>query len=226
MDGPGCEPCLDPSSPIDRPQIHSPALGATVLPDALIGTGPIRLPHHVVKRQRRSTRFADVKALGSAEWRAGVDNSVVGKNDRNAETVSLSKSRAAVLRVRLTPWRPRPRRPDSAKIRENIDDILDFGDDLASLVISVGIWLTLIVMAPVITFVLAALLLPVEAGLLAIIGVVLLAVRFLGITRWTLAITEPDGCETVEVCRNIVRALGRVREINGSRRRAVKLVWA
>jgi hypothetical protein len=150
----------------------------------------------------------------------------MGKHERRVDEISLSKSRTAVLRVRLVPWRPRPRRMDPAKIRDNASGLLDFGDDLASLFVRVGIWLALIVAAPLITFVLAVLLLPVEAGLLAIIGFALLAVRFAGITHWTLVITGPGGHETVEHYRNVARALSRVREINGVRGRAVELVWA
>jgi hypothetical protein len=110
-------------------------------------------------------------------------------------------------------------------MRDNAGGLLDVGDDLASMLVSLGIWLALIVAAPLIAFVLAVLLLPLEAGLLAIIGFALLAVRFAGISRWTVVITEPIGHETVELYRNVARALSRVREINGVRGRLVELVW-
>jgi hypothetical protein len=151
---------------------------------------------------------------------------LVDKHEARADEVGLSKSRTAVLRIRLVPWLPRPRRLGPAQIRDNADGLLDLGDDLASLCISVGIWLTVIVGAPLLTFILAALLLPIEVGLLALIALVLLAVRFAGITHWTLVITEPGGEEIVEHYRNIARALSRVRKINGTRRRAVQLTWA
>ena len=150
----------------------------------------------------------------------------MGKNEREAGGVRLSKSQAAALRVRLLPWRPRQRRLDPAKIRENASGVLDLGDDLASMFLSVGIWLALIVTAPLITFALAILLLPFEAGVLAVIGFVLLAVRFAGITHWTVVIAERDGRESVEHYRNVARALRRVRDVNGVLGRAVELLWA
>ena len=143
-----------------------------------------------------------------------------------SERVQLRKTSAAVIRVRLVPWRMRPRRVSSSLLRENASNILDFGDDVASLFVSIGMWLAIIVAAPVITFLLAVVLLPFEAGLVAMLALALLAVRFAGVVPWTVVLIDNSGAEKIETYRSIARALRRVRSVNGSPRRAVQLVWA
>jgi hypothetical protein len=92
--------------------------------------------------------------------------------------VRLTKTNAAALRLRVVPWRVRPRRLPSSVIRKNASNVLDFPDDFAAMFLSLGVWLMLVLGAPVITFVLAVMLLPFEATLVAIIAAGLLAIRF------------------------------------------------
>jgi hypothetical protein len=139
--------------------------------------------------------------------------------------VRLTKTQGAALRLRLVPWRLRPRRLRSSVIRKNASNVLDFPDDFGSMFLSLGLWLMLVVGAPVIAFVLAVMLLPLEATLVAIIAVGLLAIRFAGLTPWTVVLINSDGGETAEKYRSVVRAVRRVRAVNGSRRVAVQFVW-
>lgn len=139
--------------------------------------------------------------------------------------VRLTKTHAAALHLRVVPWRVRPRRLPSSVIRKNASNVLDFPDDFAAMFLSLGVWLMLVVGAPVITFFLAVMLLPFEATLVAIIAAGLLAIRFAGLTPWTVVLIHSGGEEKREKYRSLVRAIRRVRKVNGSRRVAVQLIW-
>ena len=139
--------------------------------------------------------------------------------------VRLTKTAGAALRLRVLPWRVRARRLRSSVIRDNADSVLELPDDLGSLVLSLGIWIILVIAAPVVAFVLSIVLLPFEATLVAIIAAALLLVRFAGLTSWTVVLTDTSGQETIEKFRSVVGAVRRVRSVNDSRGVAVQLIW-
>jgi hypothetical protein len=152
---------------------------------------------------------------------------VEGERERPTSRIEvrLTKTQAAALRLRVVPWRVRARVLPSSVIRKNAGNVLDVPDDFASMFLSVGIWLMLVVGAPVIAFALAVMLLPFEVTLVAIIGLVLVAIRFAGVTPWTVVLINSGGEETTEKYRSIARAVRRVRAVNSSRRIAVQINW-
>ena len=144
----------------------------------------------------------------------------------------MGERSSAVLDVRLLPWRPRLRvmRPDT--LRDGSDTLLDLGgDDLEGVVLSFVLSVLLIVLvlvaAPVIVVVMAVLLFSVELPLLLLLGVVLPAVRFLGLVPWTVLVLDPaTGEERPERFRVVWPAARRVRAVNHDRRVRVRWGWA
>jgi len=108
----------------------------------------------------------------------------------------------------------------------NPADLLTSVDDLAGLVLALGLWLAIIVAAPLIALVLAGLLLSVEVPLLLAIAVLLAVLRFAGVIPWTvLTVDAVTGVETRTQHRSIVRAVRAVRETNHDRRVQVRWTW-
>ena len=177
---------------------------------------------------RSSSREPVVQLVASiGKVPVGDTGTVTDKGERPTTQahVRLAKAQAAAFRLRVVPWGVRARRLRSSAIRTNASHVLDFPDDFAAMFLSLGIWVMLVICAPLITFLLAAVLLPFEVTLVAIIALVLLAIRFAGITPWTVVLINSGGVETTEKYRNIVRAVRRVRAVNSSSRVAVQLLW-
>lgn len=139
--------------------------------------------------------------------------------------------RAAFLDVRLLPWRPRARVMKAEDLRENADllDVATGADDpagfVAGIVVSIALWLFVLVAAPVLVLVLAALLLPAELVVVAALAVVVVLARLLGVIPWVVVEVDlPSGGETRTRHRNLLRALRQVRTVNHDRR--VRVRWA
>lgn len=141
------------------------------------------------------------------------------------EPVSLRKEHVAVIDVRLLPWRPRQRRLDPALVREHAGSVTDLADDLTSLLLTVGVWIAIVVAAPLLVVLLALALLPVELLVVVIIGVAILVVRLAGIVPWTVRITDRNGAATSESYRSLPGAIRRVRTVNTDRRIPVTFRW-
>ena len=135
---------------------------------------------------------------------------------------------SALLEVRLLPWLPRPRAMKASTLRRTVDlDQLGGVDDIAGLVLALAFWLTILLAAPVLVIVLAALLFSVELPLLIGVGLLLALARFAGLVPWTvLIINKVTGDERRESTRNVLRAVRRVREINDERRVLVRWAWS
>lgn len=135
--------------------------------------------------------------------------------------VDLRKGPVAAIRVRLLPWRPRPRTMDPKAIREAVDqaehgaDVVDFVSDTVGLVLVAGM-LVAAIGAPILVILLAALLLPFEIALVLVLAAALLLARLAGAIPWVVEIAGPDGPQ-VERYRNLIRAVRRVRALNGAK---------
>lgn len=100
-------------------------------------------------------------------------------------------------------------------------------DDLGGIVLGIVVWIGLIIAAPLVVLILAALLFSVELPIVIAIAVLLLVVRFTGITPWTvLTVNQVDGEESRETFRFLPSALKRIRETNQDRRIQVRWHWA
>lgn len=139
----------------------------------------------------------------------------------------------ALLDVRVLPWRLRPRMMKVDTVRHIVDTVadpsataLEFADS-GGLVFGFALWLALIVAAPLIVVLLAALLLSIELPIVIAIALVLVIIRFAGVVPWTVVtIDNISRTETYESYRSIFRALHRIREINGDRRVHVRWAWS
>jgi hypothetical protein len=130
----------------------------------------------------------------------------------------------ACLEVRVLPWWPR-RRIHTDDVRETTPDLTGV-DDLTGLVVMLGLWLAVIIAAPLVALVLAALFLSVEVPLLVAIALLLVVLRFAGVIPWTvLTVDAVTGAETRSRHRSILRAVRRVREVNHDRRVQVRWSW-
>lgn len=134
---------------------------------------------------------------------------------------------AAFIDVRLLPWRPRPRRIRRGRAGDGLDglDFLDgLGglDDLSGLALGVVVAIVIYLAAPLLLILLGVLLLPVELVVVAVLGALILVVRFAGIVPWTVIVTSRDDTADSERYRNVVNAVRRVREINRDGRLAVR----
>jgi hypothetical protein len=137
----------------------------------------------------------------------------------------------AVLDVRVLPWRPRRRMMDpddfvDGVISDGPDTVL-WADDLAGVVVGIGVWLFLIISAPLIVALLAVLAFSVELPLVLALGLLLAVVRFAGIIPWTVLVVDPaSGVESTERYRNLLHAVRRIREVNQVTRVPVRWSWA
>jgi hypothetical protein len=136
---------------------------------------------------------------------------------------------SALLEVRVFPWRLRTRVMKASTFRDkisNVDPTLGT-DDLSGLVIGVAGWLTILLAAPLLVLILAGALFSVELPVLVIVALVLVLARFAGLIPWMVVIVDrSSGQEQRESTRSFVRALRRVREINGDRRIVVRWAWS
>lgn len=133
-----------------------------------------------------------------------------------------------MLEVRVLPWRPRARVMNPKDLRDGaLDNVpLDGADDPAGIVLVFGIWLAIIVAAPLMVLLIAGALLSIEVPLVLLLAVLLLLARFTGVIPWTVSVADAvAGAERKETYRSIVRARRRVREINGKPRVPVRWSW-
>lgn len=139
----------------------------------------------------------------------------------------MAKPRPAALEIRALPWRPRRRKIDPNDVREGAGDVLDLADgDESGVVIVIGLLVTILafVFAPVAAVVLSIVFLPVEAGLVLLLGAIILVARFSGVIPWTVLVLTVDG-EEHQRFRLLHRAVRRVRELNGGGRPPVVWRW-
>lgn len=135
----------------------------------------------------------------------------------------------ALLEIRVFPWRPRARVMKASTLRDFASnaDPTDAIDDLTGLVVVLGVWLAILIAAPLIVLLLAGALFSIELPLLVAIAVILLLARFAGLTPWTIVIVDQlSRKERVETTRNLLRARRRIREINDERRIYVRWAWS
>jgi hypothetical protein len=100
-------------------------------------------------------------------------------------------------------------------------------DDLSGIVIGIGLWIFVLVAAPLLVIVLAGLLFPLEVSLLATLAVLIVVARLAGIVPWVIGIVnEATGEERTELSRNLVHVSRRVREINGGGGVPVHWSWS
>jgi hypothetical protein len=131
---------------------------------------------------------------------------------------------SACLDVRVLPWWPQ-RRVSTRDVRETTPDPSGV-DDLAGVFIMLGVWIAVIVAAPLIALVLAAAFLSVELPLLLAIALLLVVLRFAGVIPWTvLTVDTVTGAEARSTHRSIWRAVRRVREVNHDRSVRVRWSW-
>jgi hypothetical protein len=110
-------------------------------------------------------------------------------------------------------------------LRSNADPFCAF-DDLQGVVVGLALWLVVIIAAPLIVLVLAAVLFSVELPVVVVLGALLLLIRFTGLVPWqVLAIDQVTGEERREAYRNLWNAAERVRSLNSDRRVRVRLAW-
>lgn len=138
----------------------------------------------------------------------------------------MMAAESAFVRVRVFPWRVRPRVMKSSTLRDGFDPLTAV-DDLSGIVIGIGLWIVVIVAAPVLVFVLAGLLLPFEVSLLALLAVLIVVARLAGIAPWLIAIVNnATGEERTEQSRNLLHVIRRVRDVNGGGSVPVRWSWA
>jgi hypothetical protein len=131
----------------------------------------------------------------------------------------------ALLDVRVLPWRLRARKPDPDELRRA--NPLSGADDLEGLVIGIVLWLLIIVAAPLLALLIAAMLFTIELPVVLALALLLVVIRFAGIVPWTVVVHDVvTGEETRERHRALWRALARIREVNGDRRVEVRWAWA
>jgi len=138
----------------------------------------------------------------------------------------MGKPKPAALEIRVLPWRPRRRKFDSSDLADGAGDVLDIVDDDTGIGLVIGLVATvvLLVFAPVTAVVLSILFLPVEAGIVLVVGALLLIARFTGVIPWHVLMLTPVGDE-YETLRLLHRAVRRVRELNGGGRPPVVWRW-
>ncbi|MBD8059284.1 hypothetical protein IC607_09930 [Cellulomonas sp. JH27-2] len=139
----------------------------------------------------------------------------------------MGKPKPAALEIRVLPWRPRRRKIKPDDLREMSSDAMDFADgDDSGVVLVVGILVTVLVFvfAPIVAVVLSIMFLPVEAGLVLVLGALVIVARFTGVIPWTVLVLTPEA-EEHERFRLLHRAVRRVRELNGGGRPPVVWRW-
>ena len=145
----------------------------------------------------------------------------------------MSGLQSALLEVRVLPWRPRTRVMDPDRFRDGLTpdfDLVDAGDlggVVVGLVLGLALWIVLVLAAPLIVLGLAAAFLPVEIAAVALLALLLVVARLLGVVPWTVLVVDVvQGAEERESYRNLLRAVRRVREVNHDRRVLVRWAWA
>lgn len=133
----------------------------------------------------------------------------------------------ALLEVRVLPWRPRARVMEPQTLRDAATDPGLIGlDDLGGIVLGLALWLGILIAAPLVVLVIAAVLFSVELPVVLAVAVLLLVARFTGILPWTVVVVDlRTGDERRESYRSLLRALRRIRVLNGERRVAVRWAW-
>ncbi len=115
-------------------------------------------------------------------------------------------------------------KPDT--LREIASDVGTF-DDVSGFLFGLALAIAVIVAAPLLVLVLAVLLFSVEVPIVIALAVILLVVRFTGLMPWTVVIVDTlTGEEKTERYRLLLRAIGRIREVNADRRVKVRWAWA
>jgi hypothetical protein len=136
---------------------------------------------------------------------------------------------AALLEIRVFPWRLRTRVMKASTFRDKISSVdPTLGtDDLSGFAVGLAVWLTIMLAAPLLVLILAGALFSVEVPVLVIVALALVLARFTGLIPWTVVIVDRiSGQEQRESTRNFVRAVRRVRDINGDRRIVVRWAWS
>ncbi len=133
----------------------------------------------------------------------------------------------AFLDIRVFPWRVKTRVMDADKLRnEATNTSATYGDGLADFFIGLGLWIFIIIAAPVIVLVLAGLLLSVELPIAAALAALLLIARFVGVIPWHVIVHDnATGEERVESTRSILTAVRMVREVNLDSKVRVRWRW-
>lgn len=142
---------------------------------------------------------------------------------------SASGLDSALLEVRALPWRPRTRVMKASRLRDFVadGDPTMVADDIVGAAISLGVWLAILVAAPLIVLLLAVGLFSVELPLAFALAVLLVVGRFAGVVPWTVVIVDRvTGTEQRETYRNLLRAVRRIRSVNVDRRVTVRWAWA
>ena len=125
----------------------------------------------------------------------------------------------------MLPWLPR-RRVSTDDVRAGNPLDPTYADDIAGALVMLGLCLAVIIGAPLIALVLAALFFSVEVPLLLAIALLLAVLRFAGVIPWTvLTVDTVTGAETRTTHRSIWRAVRRVREVNHDRQVRVRWSW-
>lgn len=135
----------------------------------------------------------------------------------------------AMLDVRVLPWRPRARVMKASTLREGLSnfDPLGVGDDLHGFVLGLAAWLAIIVAAPLVVLVLAAVLLSVELPVVVGVAALLVVIRFTGLVPWEVLVLDPvSGGERRESHRSLLRAARAIRAVNGERSVRVRWAWS
>jgi hypothetical protein len=134
----------------------------------------------------------------------------------------------AVLDVRVLPWRPHARVVKPSTLRDLVgsDPLGNSSGDDVELVIGLGVWLAVMIAAPLLVLVLTVLLLSVEIPVVIALGLLLGVIRFAGVVPWTVTITDTlSGAETHETFRNLIHTVRRIRGINSVQHVPVRWAW-
>jgi hypothetical protein len=115
---------------------------------------------------------------------------------------------------------------DPDTLRDGIDPFVG-ADDLGGVLVGLVLWVLVVVTAPLLVLVIAALLLSVELPVAVAIGLLYLVARFAGVVPWTVLVIDPEaGTERRERYRTLWGAVSRVRAVNGGGRTEVRWAWA
>jgi len=137
-------------------------------------------------------------------------------------------SELAFLEVRLFPWRLRPRVMEAKKLRDGTDPFSGIAafDDLAGVVFGLALWIAVLIAAPLIVLVLAALLFSIELPLLIVIALLLVIARVIGVIPWVVGVVDQrTGLARYERTRSLFRAVRLVHEVNGEHGVPVRWHW-
>jgi hypothetical protein len=98
---------------------------------------------------------------------------------------------AALLEVRVFPWRLRTRVMKASTFRDKISSVdPTLGtDDLSGFVVGLAVWLTIMLPAPLLVLILAGALFSVELPVLVIVALALVLARFTRLIPWTVVMS-------------------------------------